>query len=88
LEGAQCHHLTFDQWTPYSSTGSGRPYDTYRLRSAYSPALATNYTFSERDSFGDDPEKMAWLKECLHEYLKVRPLMTEVLSPDRGNRLQ
>ncbi len=81
IEGTQCHHLTFNRWMPYSGTGSGRPYDTYRMRSAYSPALATNYTFSERDIFGDDPEKMAWLKERLHEYLKVRPLMTEDFYP-------
>jgi hypothetical protein len=66
---------------PYSGTGGGRPYDTYRMRSAYSPALATNYTFSQRDTFGDDPEKMAWLKDRLHEYLKVRPLMEEDFYP-------
>lgn len=80
-EGTQCHHLTFNQWMPYSGTGGGRPYDTYRLRSAYSPALATNYTFSERETFGDAPEKMAWLKERLHEYLKVRPFMEEDFYP-------
>ena len=80
-EGTQSHHLTFNQWMPYSGTGGGRPYDTYRMRSAYSPALATNYTFSQRETFGDDPEKMAWLKERLHEYLKVRPFMDEDFYP-------
>ena len=80
-EGSQCHHLTFNQWMPYSGTGGGRPYDTYRIRSAYSPALATNYTFSQRDAFGDDPEKMAWLKKRLQEYLKVRPYMDEDFYP-------
>ncbi|MBE5782786.1 MAG: hypothetical protein E7329_05640 [Clostridiales bacterium] len=81
VEGAQCHHLSFNQWMPFSGTGGGRPYDTYRIRSAYSPALTTNYTFSQRENFGDDGEKMAWLKERLEEYLKVRPLMTEDFYP-------
>ncbi len=81
MEGSQSHHLTFNQWMPYSGTSGGRPYDTYRMRSAYSPALATVYTFSERETFGDDPEKMAWLKARLHEYLKVRPFMDEDFYP-------
>lgn len=80
-EGSQCHNLTFNNWMPFSGTGSGRLYDTYRIRSAYSPALTTNYTFSERDSFGDDPERITWLKERLEEYLKVRPFMSEDFYP-------
>lgn len=80
-DGAQYHNLTFNLWMPFSGTGSGRAYDTYRIRSAYSPALMVNYTFSERESFGDDPEKMAWLKEHLNEYLKVRPYMSEDFYP-------
>ena len=80
-EGAQCHNLAFNLWMPYSGTGSGRMYDTYRFRSAYSPALSTNYTFSGHDSFGDEPEKMEWLKKHLHEYLRVRPYMTEDFYP-------
>ena len=75
LEGAQCHHMAFNQWMPYSGTGSGRSYDTYRMRSAYSPALASSHTFSDREPFGTDPEKISWLKDILNEYLKVRPLM-------------
>ena len=75
LEGAQCHHMAFNQWMPFSGTGSGRSYDTYRMRSAYSPALACAHTFSDREPFGNDPEKMIWLKNILEEYLKVRPLM-------------
>lgn len=81
IAGSQCHHLSFNTWIPYSGTGSGRSYDTYRIRSSYSPALTTNYTFSERESFGDDPEKMAWLKKQLEEYLKVRPYMSEDFYP-------
>lgn len=81
IEGAQCHHLTFNMWMPFSGTGSGRPYDIYRIRSAYSPALTTNYTYSEREAFGDDPETLSWLKKYLEEYLKVRPYMSEDFYP-------
>lgn len=76
-EGAQCHNLTFNLWMPYSGTGCGRDYDTYRFRSSYSPALTTNFTYSERNTFGDDPAKTAWLKKMLNEYLCVRPYMSE-----------
>ena len=81
LEGAQSHHLTFNQWMPFSGTGTGRDYDTYRARSGYSPALMTNHSFSEREAFGDAPEKMQWLKRTLEEFIKVRPLMTEDFYP-------
>ena len=76
-EGSQCHNLSFNTWMPYSGTSSGRIYDTYRFRSAYSPAMTTNYTFSQRETFGDDPEKMAWLKGMLEEYRRVRPYLSE-----------
>ena len=68
-------------WMPFSGTGSGRAYDTYRMRSAYSLALTTNYTFSERETFGNDPGKMVWLKKQLEEYLTVRPFMSEDFYP-------
>ena len=80
-EGSQCQNLSFNTWMPFSGTGSGRIYDTYRFRSSYSPALTTNYTYSQRESFGDDPEKMAWLKNLLEEYIKVRPFMSEDFYP-------
>jgi len=80
-EGSQCHNLTFNVWMPFSGTGSGRIYDTYRFRSSYSPALTTNYTFSQRETFGDDAEKMAWLKGMLEEYKTVRPFMSEDFYP-------
>lgn len=80
-EGSQCHNLAFNAWMPFSGTGSGRMYDTYRFRSSYSPALTTNYTFSERETFGDSSEKMIWLKKQLEEYLKVRPFMSEDFYP-------
>lgn len=81
IVGSQSHHHAYNTWMPFAGTGAGRLYDTYRIRSAYGSSLATTYTYSERDSFGDDPEKMAWLKKQLEEYLKVRPFMTEDFYP-------
>lgn len=80
-EGVQCHNLSFSSWLPYSGTGSGRIYDTYRFRSAYAPALVNGYAFNERIDFCNDPEKLHWLKKMLDEYLKVRPYMTEDFYP-------
>lgn len=81
-EVSQCHNLSFNTWIPFSGTGSGRAYDTYRIRSSYSSALATNYAYSEQEeAFGDDPEKLCWLKKRLGEYLKVRPYMSEDFYP-------
>lgn len=80
-KGSQCHALSFNLWLPYSGTGTGRPYDTYRARSAYSPSLATNYTYSEREAFGTDEQKMEWLKLQLNEYRRVRAYMNENFYP-------
>ena len=74
-ETAQCHALTFPMWLPYSGTGAGRQYDTYRIRSCYSSCLTVNYAFSQRDKFGDSPEKLGWITKMLGEYLKVRPYL-------------
>lgn len=81
IEGVQCHNLSFPLWMPYSGTGAGREYDTYRFRSAYAPALNAGYTYSERNAFGDDPAKVEWLKQQLQEYLRVRPFLTEDFYP-------
>ncbi len=72
-ETAQMHNMNFSLWMPYSGTGSGRLYDTYRMRSAYAGGLTTNFTFSASDDFGSDEEKMGWLRKMGEEYLKVRP---------------
>lgn len=81
-EMAQCHALSHSAWMPYSGTGTGRVwFDTYRFRSAYSPALTTNYTFSEKNAFGDDPQALAWLHRMCDEYLRVRPYLTEDVYP-------
>ncbi|MBQ0110837.1 MAG: alpha-galactosidase, partial [Oscillospiraceae bacterium] len=77
----QMHSAQFGQWMPYSGTGTGRAYDTYRFRSSYAPALTTNFTFSERDAFGDDPEKLEWLKAYGEEYLRVQPYLSCDMYP-------
>lgn len=68
----QLHNVSFGAWMPYSGTGSGRIYDTYIARSAYAGSMTTNYTFSARESFGDDPQKIAWLKTMLENYKRTR----------------
>lgn len=73
----QCHTQTFNLWTPYTGTSSGRMYDEYCIRSAYSSAVAMSYPFSERDSFCESPEKTAFLKKYMKEYLKTRPYFSE-----------
>lgn len=80
-EGVQCHHLSFNQWLPYSGTHGGRLYDTYRARSAYSPGMGFPHAFNERESFGEDPEKLAWMRKMIAEYKRVRPLMEEDFYP-------
>jgi alpha-galactosidase len=77
-ELTQAHSLSHSQWMPYSGTGVGRIwFDTYRFRSAYAPALTTNFTFSEKNSFGDNPDEMAWLAKMCSEFVRVRPYLSE-----------
>lgn len=78
---AQCHQMGFNTWMPYSGTGSGREYDEYRIRSAYGASMTTNYTYSERDSFGEDKDKLDWIRKYTNEYLKVRPYFSEDFYP-------
>lgn len=79
--GTQCHNQTFSWWLPYSGTGSGRGYDSYRVRSAYAPAMTTNFSFSEKDTFCDTPEKAAFIRRYTKEYLAVRPYLSEDVYP-------
>lgn len=81
IEGSQCHNLSFNLWMPYSGTGSGRPYDEYRIRSAYAAALTTNYSFSERENYCDTAEKVDFIKKYTNEYLSVRPYFSEDFYP-------
>ena len=71
-EMTQMHTMNFALWMPYHGSGSGRVYDTYRFRSAFSPSMTTNYTFSASDTFGDDKEKLEWFRKMGEEYLSVR----------------
>lgn len=80
-EGSQCHTMNYGRWLPFSGTGCGRLYDTYGIRSAYSPAMSSGYTFSEREDFGDGPQQLLWLKDRLEEYRKVRPYLSEDFYP-------
>ena len=81
-EITQAHAASHSMWMPYSGTSAGRVwFDTYRFRSAYAPAMSTNFTFSERNTFGDDPKKMAWLKNMCEEYLRIRPYLSKDVYP-------
>lgn len=73
-EIAQMHNMAFSAWIPYNGTGTGRGLgDTYRARSAYSGALTTNYSFSERESYCENEKEIEWLRRIGEEYLRVRP---------------
>ena len=78
---AQCHNHSFNTWLPYSGTGTGRLYDLYRVRSCYAAALTTNYAFSQRDDYGNDPEKLDFIRSLATEYKKVRPYFSEDFYP-------
>ncbi|MBE6761579.1 MAG: hypothetical protein E7551_04765 [Ruminococcaceae bacterium] len=80
-EGSQCHQLGFNTWLPYSGTGGGRDYDTYRIRSSYSPGLTTNYAYSEHSNFGNDPENLLWITARITELKKLRLIMDEDFYP-------
>lgn len=80
-EASQCHNHTFSLWMPYSGTGTGRMYDEYRIRSSYSASLATNYSFSLKETFCDTAEKVEFLKKYTNEYLQVRPYFSEDFYP-------
>lgn len=77
----QLHNASFGSWIPYSGTSTGRIYGAYQCRSAYAGALTTNYTFSSRDDFGSDPEKLKSLKAAVCEYKKVREYFYSDIYP-------
>lgn len=81
VEASQCHNQTFSLWMPYSGTGTGRIYDEYRVRSCYSASLATNYSFSLKETFCDTEEKVEFIRKFTNEYLKVRPYFSEDFYP-------
>ena len=63
IEASQCHNQTFNLWMPYSGTSTGRPYDEYRVRSPYTAAMTTNYSWAEMESFCDTEEKVEFIKK-------------------------
>ena len=76
-ELCQAQNMSYSNWMPYSGSGSGRVWgDSYIMRGAYSASMTTNYTFSERDSFGDSQEQLDWIRRFGGEYLRVRPYMS------------
>lgn len=59
---------------------TGRPIlDDYRFRSAYAPALTTNF-FSARDAV-DAPGKVDWIVRMEDEYLSIRRLLSSNFYP-------
>lgn len=77
VDATQMHNQTFNLWMPYSGTGSGRPYDEYRIRSAYTGGLTTNYSFSERENYCETEEQIEFIRKYTTEYLKARPYFSE-----------
>ncbi|MBE6540821.1 MAG: alpha-galactosidase [Ruminococcaceae bacterium] len=78
---SQCHNRSYSYWLPYSGTGSGRPCNQYRIRSAHAPAMANQTPWSESEKFGDDENQMLMLKKYLDEYKTVRPYLSEDFYP-------
>ncbi len=72
-EITQVHNMNFSLWLPYTGTGSGRLYDTYRMRSAYAPGLSTTYAYSDTEHFGAEDGQIEWFKARCEEMLRVRP---------------
>ena len=65
-----------------AGTGTGRAIgDTYRIRSAYAPALTTNYLFSVDEKLPTDKETIDWLKKYCSEYKTVRPYLSCDMYP-------
>ena len=73
-EVTQANNINFSLWMPYSGTGSGRVYDTYRMRSAYAPGgLSTTYAYSANEHFGESRENVEWFRARCEEYLRILP---------------
>ena len=81
-EVSQMHNMSYATWIPYSGSGSGRDWgDKYRIRSCYAGGLTTNYTFSEKEPFGENPKQIEWIRKYMKEYLKVRPYFAADFYP-------
>lgn len=80
-EGSQCHSLTFNRWMPYSGTGTGRPLDEYRYRSAYGASMTINAFYAQNDDRGATEEQLAFIRKYTEEYRRVRPYFSEDFYP-------
>ena len=80
-DASQCHALGFNAWMPYSGSGTGRLYDEYRVRSAYASSQSSGYFYTENEPYAETPEKVAFLRKYLAEYLRVRPYFAEDFYP-------
>jgi len=70
-EISQTHNSGISWWLPYTGTGTGSVInDTYRLRSAYSAALAVNYWGYEHLNFSE--KDVNWVRKYIKEYKSVR----------------
>ncbi len=72
-EITQLHNMNFALWLPDTGTGSGRLYDTYRMRSSYAPGLSTTYAYSDTEHFGEEEGQVEWLRARCEEMHRVRP---------------
>ena len=80
VEVAQCHHLGYNTWLPYSGTGCGRICDEYRIRSAYDSSLSAMFIYSHVAGETVE-EKLPFMKKYFPEYLSVRPYFCEDFYP-------
>ncbi len=81
IEATQAHNMQFSLWLPYSATGSGRDWgDSYRIRSAYSSGLTTNYTYTENQNL-TSKEQIEWIKKYLSEYLELKKYFSADFYP-------
>ncbi len=83
-DAGQCHNLGYNSWMPYSGSGVGRIYDEYRMRSGYGGSLNVGFSFSEREEFCDDDEKIEFIRKYTDEYLRIRPYFSEDFYPLTG----
>ena len=80
-EASQCHALGFNTWMPYSGTGTGRLYDEYCVRGSYASSQTSGYFYTENEPYIETPEKVAFLRKHLSEYLRIRPYFAEDFYP-------
>ena len=61
IQGMQNQQLAYNAWMPYSGAGTGRIFDAYRIRSAYSGSLGTAYTMDSSSDPSRDNRHRGWI---------------------------